>query len=797
MFSSRLLGQSPPKLFGREQEINALNAAWESDGNINTIVFVGSSGIGKTFLVANWVAHHLVGNGRLDVERCFGWSFYNHETDQSLQTSSDLFVHTALKYFGDLDPVNSSSWERGKRLVNHIRKNRSLLVLDGLESLLYPVGHPQAGWLKDQGMQALIQGLVWENPGLCVVTSREHIKNIESYARVQESNLYPLLREEAIALLRDLHVIGTEAELSAAWIDTNGHALTLRLLGRFLADAHGGDIRLRSEVQFEKIDSELKCRSSFKVMAAYEKWLQSAGPERHRVLAILRLLGLFNRPISPDCIQAILASPAIPGLTDIILDLNVDQWNIALKHLIELDLISLVDSNNYVFHNPASEILIDTHPLIRKYFAAQLREMQPAYQSAHSRIFDHLSKNAQHQPDSYKGLTPLYQAVQHGCLAGRQQEVLDKVFIDRILRGTGNDTYFGKWKLGTRNADLATMAAFFEQPWISPSTSLIESDRAWLLSIVASDLRDLGRITEAIEPMRAALQHYESMGKTTSVARILCTLSELKNTLGQLPDAIADGRQSITLADRSEELFEKMLSRSTTAYSLFLSGDFIESRVLFAAAEALQRARQQESKLLCAFPGFSYCDLLLAEAERAAWQVILPPSEDLAIRCNVTIPAALADVGHRASMNLELQVSRNWPLFSGLDHLTLARVTLYQALFEDPTLHSVTPNAHVQNAVNGLRQAGQSFLLCQGLLTVAFCYHVIGDSDLAEQSLQEAEQIAVCGPMPLHIADIHLYRARLFHDKSELSKAAKLIHDLDYGRRYQELADAEKSAEGW
>ena len=47
--------------------------------------------------------------------------------------------------------------------------------------------------------------------------------------------------------------------------------------------------------------------------------------------------------------------------------------------------------------------------------------------------------------------------------------------------------------------------------------------------------------------------------------------------------------------------------------------------------------------------------------------------------------------------------------------------------------------------------------------------------------------------MPLFLADIHLHRARMFHDRDELAKAAKRIRDLGYGRRYDELLDAEQA----
>jgi len=69
--------------------------------------------------------------------------------------------------------------------------------------------------------------------------------------------------------------------------------------------------------------------------------------------------------------------------------------------------------------------------------------------------------------------------------------------------------------------------------------------------------------------------------------------------------------------------------------------------------------------------------------------------------------------------------------------------------------------------------------------------------------------------MRLHMADIHLYRARLFHavkpypwskfadgtegrgPKDDLADARKLIERCGYWRRKEELEDAEEAAKGW
>jgi hypothetical protein len=69
--------------------------------------------------------------------------------------------------------------------------------------------------------------------------------------------------------------------------------------------------------------------------------------------------------------------------------------------------------------------------------------------------------------------------------------------------------------------------------------------------------------------------------------------------------------------------------------------------------------------------------------------------------------------------------------------------------------------------------------------------------------------------MRLHMADIHLYRARLFHavkrypsnkspdgterrgPKDDLADARKLIEPCGYWRRKEELDDAEAAAKNW
>jgi tetratricopeptide (TPR) repeat protein len=792
--TSRILRHSPQILFGREKWLEALDAAW-ADQHLNLYTLVAWGGVGKTSLVAHWVAERRMKRGWPGVERYFDWSFYSQGTGESRQTSADLFINEALTFFGDPDPTVGSPWERGERLAKLTRQHRTLLVLDGIEPLQYPPGDKagMAGRLKDPGLESLVQSLAADNPGLCIITTREHLTNVEALPTTEEKKLDQLLKEAAIALLRHLRIVGTDEELEAAWKDAGGHALTLQLLGRFIADAYADrDIRHYKQVHFVEADEvRSKGRSAFKVMIAYEKWFKASGPEQQRELALLRLTGLFDRPIPAGCLQALRAEPAIAGLTNALVGLKDTQWNIAVTRLVDIDLLSRSGSG--------TDEAIDAHPLVREYFAEQLqRELPDAFRQAHSRLFDHLCKTTPHRPDDLEGLGPLYQAVVHGCLAGRQQEACEKVYDDRILRGTGNDGFYSSNKLGAIGADLGAVAAFFEEPWSRLSPNLSKSDQAWLLNEAAVRLRALGRLTEAVEPMRVSSEMYEADSNWRAAAVTYSNLSQLEVALGRLGETVADARRAVEFADRSEDAFQKMSKRTSAADALHQVGERAVAETRFAEAERMQAANEPKFPLLYSVQGFHYVNLLLASAERTAWQAVFRGAE---FHLTTTsgqgfgqdATTACAEAERRATQTLAWFESRYSLLDVALDHLTLARARLYRALFsaspksEIANLQSVIPDALAR-----LRQANSLDRLPTALLTAAFYYGTVGEQpDEARRYLAEAEQIAERGPMPLYLADVHLHRARLFRDKDELAKARALIEKHGYWRRKEELEDTE------
>jgi hypothetical protein len=145
-------------------------------------------------------------------------------------------------------------------------------------------------------------------------------------------------------------------------------------------------------------------------------------------------------------------------------------------------------------------------------------------------------------------------------------------------------------------------------------------------------------------------------------------------------------------------------------------------------------------------------------------------------------------------------------LDKAIGYLTIGRAALYQAVFEKGSFKSC--HDYLQSAVDALRRAGEQHFLDYGLLTRAWMLSLTGShygTDSAQTDLNEAWEIAERGPMRLHMADIHLHRARLFFrekhypwesPQADLKAARDLIEKCGYWRRKEELEDAEKAILG-
>jgi len=816
--STHFIHHAAEYFLGREDELKLLDTAW-TDGT-NVLGLIAWGGVGKTSLLTEWLQTRFIekdwksDDGQPFLHAYFDWTFYDQGTESRTGSVGDFFEQ-ALLFFGDSDPNLPA---KGRRLAQLIRQQRSLIILDGLEPLQQPPDHPQAGQLLDPDLNELLRALAVENPGLCLITSREPLKDLGGLrrSRYRSHDLEDLPLEFAIQLLRQFDVKGSDPELVAGCEKFQCHALSITLLGRYLADAHGGDIRLIERMRdLEKADDLTRPernRSVWKILENYENWLSTAHADANpKTLAVLRLTGLFDRTATADCLAVLRAGPVIPGLTDALCDMAEDDWNILLNRLERAHLIKRRRTSPLRLEVSDSTWDIDAHPLIREYFAKQLKQNQPeAFKAAHSRLFDHLCETTEpYQPSTLEALQPLYQAITHGCFSGRSEAARDVVFMDRIQRiqiiegGIDQDAFFASKALGSLSSDIKAFEELLESCPVDEKIYFLRSQHALRL-------RSQGRISEALLRTNQATLPVVASLEPEAASRVLAVLSTLEVTAGFLPDALNHAQQSLDLADHSQMAFAMQVSRICAAHVLLQFGEHQNACRIFAEGDKqLKLANGEDLFVLDSFRGFMAAELGFSLIERQVWQGSIQTNE---------FPDAAQiweDAARRAKATLAGSTKRGLRLDIALDKLTLARSVFFKALC---AVHSPSPSKDFldtlfDEAVTAMRAANEFWLLPSTLIATASYYGTLGENlEEAERLLEEVQQIAERGPMPLYLADVHLHRARLFgrvdrqkresrlpkiDPKTDLMEARRLIEKHGYWRRKEELEDAEAAVANW
>ena len=361
-----------------------------------------------------------------------------------------------------------------------------------------------------------------QNAGLMVLTTRQEVPELDGHGSLVVNHPLEDLSDHAGAdLLVELGVHGRQPDLEAAVREVQGHALSVTLLGTYLAEVCGGDIRRRDKFDFAHIvlspeeQSDLltdktivPAKRAAKVMRAYlaqfEKLAQDGGAE----LAILNLLGLFDRPADGLAVDAVLAKH-IPGITDQLFFEKIETtsgWLFKSKK-IELEPVYEAKRNARLIEaksrlrkvlllskaNPKDPHELDAHPLVRAFFAGWLEDTAPeAAKAAHEILYRHYAATAPDLPDTLEEMQPLFHAVQHGVKAGRAQEVYGE-FDRRIMR---QNEHYIVHVLGAVGPLLATCANFFEALWRAPRRDLAPASQAWLLGSAAFALYALGRLSD-------------------------------------------------------------------------------------------------------------------------------------------------------------------------------------------------------------------------------------------------------------------------------------------------------------
>ncbi len=736
-------------LFGRREEIRQLDAAWDG-GKTQVVAFTAGGGVGKSTLVRVW-AEMLAEDEWRGAQRAYAWSFYSQGTGRL--TDSETFFNDVLTWFGAKDWGGRSLWDRADALVECLQRERTLLLLDGVEPM-QSGEEVDRGSLRDPGLRTLLEELARRgHPGLCVVTTRERLADL---ADAEEPAVlhYDLDRVSSLsgrALLRVDRVRGEDAELEAAVEDLYGQALAVSLLGNLLRDG-GGTPHVSGAKALPALRYSLEEGGHpRRVLDAWEQRL-GEGPE----LELLHLVGLFDRPADPAALRAVVEGEEQRGLNK---HLRTADFDSVVARLRDAGLLARASS-----HDDA----VDTHPIVREHFGARLYERHPkSWVEGHRRLYEHLVSSTEERPDTLAEMQPLFSAVAHGCAAGLRAQVFDDVYHHRLVRG-GED-YLVK-RLGAFAADLSCLSLFFDERWSLPWSGFSAADQSWALSTASYLLQGLGRLREALEPVRNALVAAGAAEDPKNAGIRAGRLSDILLALGDLSQAEAVAREAVELANTSRDGTVRMLMLTTHAYALHHIGHDARARSLFIEAERIQAEVHTEYPLLYSLQGYRYCDLLLAVGDASS---------------------AL----QRATQTLEWATVRGMsPLSIALDHLTLGRAHL-QVFPPD----FAAAESCFRAAVDGLRAAGAADHIPRGFLARAAFHRLRDDLPFAHRDLDAAQTIILRSGLRLFEADLALERTRCRlaqHDRdaagATLQRARELIEAMNYGRRRPELVRLEE-----
>ena len=452
----------------------------------------------------------------------------------------------------------------------------------------------------------------------------------------------------------------------------------------------------------------------------------------------MRLVGLFDRPATRQCLFALRRPPVITGLTDTIANIDDKAWQRAIARLREIRLLNPADS--------LDSNTLDAHPLVREWFAAQLQQINAdAWHAGHGRLYEHLrDKTKEGNRPTLENLAPLYQAIGHGCRAQRHQEALDHIYISRICRRRSRREARGYSleKLGAHGSDLAALSSFFSNGYDSPVATLKGNRASFVRGMSAICLSALGRYSEAL------LLYYKDYDwciadqDTENASIMACHISEAELCLGNVSVACRIAAQGTDIAYRCGDLSEMCYCRAIEAHAVHVRGDHELAEKLFADAELMQREIYPKYTQLCSLQDYYYCELLL---DKQQW----------------------ATVRDRATNDLNRLRKERHLLTIGLDQIMVVRAKHGLALSTrdlfvvDGKNKPLLSEEQFRQGIEKLREANNNRFLCRAILARAAFRRSVGDWRGAAQDLDDVEEIAELGPMRLILCDIALERARL------------------------------------
>jgi tetratricopeptide (TPR) repeat protein len=592
---------APPPLeewVGRVDLLKSLNEDWTHPERLVTGL-IGFGGEGKSSLARRWVGDLLVDPWQPQPDGVFWWGFYT-------KPNVDEFFEAALKYLsgGRVDSrQHPSSSAKAHLIAAMLYTGRYLFVLDGLEVLQHQKGD-QYGLVKSADLREFLSYFAASgHQSFCLITSRAPVLDLMEYTTYSHQDVTRLSSADGRALLRVVGVKGPDAALDKAVAEWDGHALTLGLLGAYLAEDHGGNISCLDEIPTPTAE-EPRYERVYRVLRRYDEYLSKA--ER----AFLMLFSAFRTPVEETAFDRVFRVAMGPGA------LNVSIA--ALDDLAFDSMIKRLESYRILRYEPHLRRYM-THPLISAHYLALLTMSgRIQTQDAHDHIKDYYLNFAGDIPynPTLEDLAPLIEMVHHACRAGAYDEA-DNVRWQRIHQ---SGRFVLTRELGAYEAALSSALEFFPGGDKSQEPQVTDPRRKHLiLNEVGYCLMSLGQLSEAIPLFKRSFAAALKMEDWTGASRSYQNLAQLYTYNGPVVAIEDTARIALTLARRAQDpmtrAWDEMYSLVYQAWAAHLGGDLESASMMFQEAEPLVQKVTSQFRFLYGRRGIRHTDHLLRIGE--------------------------------------------------------------------------------------------------------------------------------------------------------------------------------------
>ena len=568
---------------GRLKERRELTAWFADAGRPPVRVVEAIGGMGKSALAWVWANADVAGQppdgcaaeapvaAERRPERILWWNFYH------LNAGFPAFLEWAA---GELNLKADNDYDRVQALVDALRRNRWLLILDGFERELGGEGaviDDRPDHCTDPHAEGLIKSLAGlAIAGRVLITSRRLPTPLKpDRHRLELKGLDPA---DAVRLAHiSPRIEGTDDEITTAFARYGFHALSVSLLLGWLRETPG----VKRDI------SELDSRQPDITLCDEEQG------RRHHVLALawdalntprrglLGRIACFRGAVAYKLLRRLDKRPGDKLATD-------------LKDLLRRGLVQR--------EHVGGEERYDLHPLMRDY----ARKHMPNRADEHNRIRAlYADATVPEDTQSLDQLQPAIDRYWHTLMAGRYDEARG-LMVGRL----GEAIYF-RFTACPLYIELLRPMVADEDDGTSRLTD--EVAQSWALNGLGISYALLGRPAAAVPLHEWSVEFNEREQHWDDLCRALGNLAASLTVLGQLEEAEAALRQALTVNhDRnSDQLFHRAVVRQ-------LLGRLLARRGALDEAEAAWRDADADAAALNHFQGRSLIAAFRTEAALAA-----------------------------------------------------------------------------------------------------------------------------------------------------------------------------------